>query len=445
LKMYLPIREPTEDELDELDIFEITSELPWLSASPLLPRRIAVSDVPISEWQERLGFVNEQVAKQTLLATTQLVRSVEAETRDDPRRHLKSRLPQLRPKRINELVYSDTLFPDIKSIEGHTAAQLFTGEDSQYIRVYPLKRKGHASQALEDFVREEGAPNELFTDNAGEEIGPEWTRICRRFCMDTETSEPHHPNQNKAERRIQDIKRLTRLMIWKARADIRYWNYAMVLAADCWNHTATRRIEWRTPHEKFRGDTPDISVFRFKFWQPIHYFDPTARFPQPTLLPGRFLGVAWSSGDAFTYYIKTERGDGARDTVLVRSVIRKRDSEELTSLQEYGHLPPNLQNGLAHAPTTPQADITEPSVATGAADTDTSGTTAVSEEPQQGGEPPIIGGLLPFAGEDGDSDEDREIPTLFEADRAFVDLDGDNNNPTRGRILGETQDGNYAI
>lgn len=128
----------------------------------------------------------------------------------------------------------------------------------------------------------------------------------------------------------------------------------------------------------------------------------------------------------------------------MRSVIRKRDVNDATSLQEYGDLPPNISASLALAPTTPQTDITEPIAVTGAAETDTSGTAAVSEEPQQGEEAPCIGGPEPLTEEDVDIDEDTDMPILFEADGTFVNLDGENNEETRGHVLGETADGNYA-
>jgi hypothetical protein len=60
--------------------------------------------------------------------------------------------------------------------------------------------------------------------------------------------------------------------------------------------------------EVMRGHTPDISMFRFRFWEPVWYFEPTAKYPKPNFLPGRFVGIAWEHGDAFTYKIWTTPG-----------------------------------------------------------------------------------------------------------------------------------------
>lgn len=89
-----------------------------------------------------------------------------------------------------------------------------------------------------------------------------------------------------------------------------------------------------TPHECHWGDRPDISVFRFVFWEPIWFHQPRQSFPNPKMSKGRFLGIAANVGDAFCYLILTEPDEtetNARPQVLARSVIRRRYSDSLTS------------------------------------------------------------------------------------------------------------------
>jgi hypothetical protein len=100
------------------------------------------------------------------------------------------------------------------------------------------------------------------------------------------------------------------------------------------NHTASRKLGWKTPFEAHYGDTPDISVFRFEFWEPVYYHDPHLKFPHPNLLPGRFLGIARTTGDTFTFYVYTQRPKG-RNTVLARSVIRRRFPGESEPQADY--------------------------------------------------------------------------------------------------------------
>ena len=55
---------------------------------------------------------------------------VECESRDDPRRHIRSRAPGLRCLRQKETVTTDTLFPSMTSDRGNTCLQFFCGVDS---------------------------------------------------------------------------------------------------------------------------------------------------------------------------------------------------------------------------------------------------------------------------------------------------------------------------
>ncbi len=53
----------------------------------------------------------------------------------------------------------------------------------------------------------------------------------------------------------------------------------MTFVVDCLNHTAQKELDYRTAMEKMYGNTPDISMFRFRFWETVWYFEPTAKYP----------------------------------------------------------------------------------------------------------------------------------------------------------------------
>ena len=114
----------------------------------------------------------------------------------------------------------------------------------------------------------------------------------------------------------------------------KYWDFAVELATEYLNHIATRKLGWKTPHEYHFGDTPDISVFHFLFFEEIYYLEPNASFPKPNMLPGRFLGIARTTGDAFTFYIltKTEKG---RDVILTHSMVRMHHQDAPQTFAEY--------------------------------------------------------------------------------------------------------------
>ena len=51
------------------------------------------------------------------------------------------------------------------------------------------------------------------------------------------------------------------------------------------------------------GETPDISRFRFKWFESIWYYNPSVSFPRDKMELGFFLDVAENTGDNFSYAI----------------------------------------------------------------------------------------------------------------------------------------------
>ena len=70
---------------------------------------------------------------------------------------------------------------------------------------------------------------------------------------------------------------------------------------DVHNHTALASLKWRTPLKAGQGETPDLSVFRFLFWEPVWFLKGSAQHPERQWVKGRFGGIAWTTGDAMTY------------------------------------------------------------------------------------------------------------------------------------------------
>src|SRR5687767_11231845 len=95
-KLYLNISKPTWGDLDTLKWFELSSPYPKMVDHIRQTKNIFTNkDIQLSEWMKRLALVPAKAIKKTLEATAQYFLTTEAETRQDPRRHLKSRLPGL--------------------------------------------------------------------------------------------------------------------------------------------------------------------------------------------------------------------------------------------------------------------------------------------------------------------------------------------------------------
>jgi hypothetical protein len=189
-KYFISVREPMKEDWDICQVIELTSPEPWQNMG-IVRRAKAIkqtSENEIRDWSYRLGRLNLDATIYTLLATTQLVKSIEADNRVMPRKHIKCRLPCLRPKRLSEGLSSDTIFPEVRSSRGFTCAQIFLGVESRYTYVVPLKNKAYAYTALQDFIRYVGAPKYLAVDAAKEENMGEWLSICRTYCVKVYTS-----------------------------------------------------------------------------------------------------------------------------------------------------------------------------------------------------------------------------------------------------------------
>ena len=107
------------------------------------------------------------------------------------------------------------------------------------------------------------------------------------------------------------------------------------------------------------GFTPDISVFRFHIWEPVWYYDPGVKQPRDNLRKARWLGIAWQSGDAFTYFIQTERPRAeGRNVILIRSVIQTR-RENIGQETEYIENNSDLSYFFADADGNPYSDSGE--------------------------------------------------------------------------------------
>ena len=119
LHCYLPMRKPTESEVGSLPRYFLTPAYKYDPTS-IYARRATKPVISEEDWQARLGWAPMAIVKRTLKCTTQHVPTVEAETRETPRRHLVSRLPGLRMRRCSESVAADTAFSNIVSVRGYT-------------------------------------------------------------------------------------------------------------------------------------------------------------------------------------------------------------------------------------------------------------------------------------------------------------------------------------
>jgi hypothetical protein len=283
----------------------------------------------ISEWTKRLGNVSVEAVKKTFIATTQLVPSVRHENEMFPKDHHISRFPELACKRLKECFCADVIFLGDKKTN---PAILFYGQTSQLLAIYNLKNSQSSAACLEvlyEFIRDFGCPATLKSDFANNmSKGESWKRLTSRLLTDIRASEAHKHNQNTVERAWQDLQRrglytIETMCVPKERAFAMYKHLC-----DANNHTAKSKLNWRTPLEYSQGETPDISVFRFHFWEPVWFLRGPAQMPHRKWVRGRFMGIAWSTGDAMTFVIHPDQDEELGSRTVHRSVVVPRNPDE---------------------------------------------------------------------------------------------------------------------
>ena len=107
-----------------------------------------------------------EIMLDTLDNTTNMIKTLETKSREYMWDHYKNRIWDLRPRRIDHVYYSDTLFSSIVSIRDYKCFQTFAFKRSTLECGKLMKRETQAHTVYEDVICEVGAPNKMMTDNA---------------------------------------------------------------------------------------------------------------------------------------------------------------------------------------------------------------------------------------------------------------------------------------
>ena len=273
--------------------------------------------VDLDELSPYLLYRPRDIIKRTIENTTQLATAI---IHSPMRRHVKSRFHMLRHKRLKEMVATDTYFANTKSIEGFFCSQVFFGCESRLLCVVGMKTESEFPEAYQDFLRTHGIPSILKRDNANAETSAKVKDINRRYCVADAFTEAYNPQQNAAELNgVRFLKSHSRVLMDRSGAPDNLWFACHAYISEVYNCCANEKIQWQTPYQRSRGDTPDIShLLQFKWFEPLLYLDPGARFPESQEQPGFFIGFGENVGDALTFKVlKTDL-----KTVIYRSVVR---------------------------------------------------------------------------------------------------------------------------
>eukprot|EP00957_Ditylum_brightwellii_P013667 1029912-Ditylum_brightwellii.AAC.1 len=76
------------------------------------------------------------------------------------------------------------------------------------------------------------------------QTGLNFTSILQKYNIKPEHTEPHHPTQNPAERRIQDAKRISAKILDRTGAPGFIWFFCMLYTVMVLNFTALESVGW---------------------------------------------------------------------------------------------------------------------------------------------------------------------------------------------------------
>ena len=131
-----------------------------------------------------------------------------------------------------------------------------------------------------------------------------WVKTCCKYKIDQLCSEAYMQNQNYVERFIQDGKGgISKFRSATGIRDCKHYYEMWQHFSDVQNHMSRKSLKNRTPLEVFTGETPDLSVLRFAFYEPLWYREFNAKADEVKLFPGRFLGISWNVGDTLCFKV----------------------------------------------------------------------------------------------------------------------------------------------
>ena len=354
--LYLPVRYPTETEMDECERVVLTSDNGWDPYADSASQRNIYSlqsdqycdDHSMPEWYatlenqifvksittttkgeltpsylSRLWNISLESAKRTLQSTKQSSMHILKNGLTRRRMANKSRLDFIRLSGYLSDFASDTFFSNVTSLRGNKCVQLFVNRGN-YVMPYPMETKSQAHEALHKFLLEVGLPNSLLTDGALELRKTQWGKLCRKQKISQKVTEPGCPWQNFAEPNGGAVKRAVRHLLRTTNSPVRLWDYCWEYFCSLKRFTATNNLhlQGKTPHEKIHGSMPNITEFiQYKWFEWVWYADTSK--PDDEIL-GRWLGPTSNAGSGHTSHILTNKGQ-----VITRSSLRPMKAGEV--------------------------------------------------------------------------------------------------------------------
>jgi hypothetical protein len=120
-------------------------------------------------------------------------------------------------------MFTNTMFSKVKSKHGNTCAQVFLTAEG-WARVYPMKKKSEAHEALSLLHQQEGVPNIMVMDSSKEQLLGKFGHKCRQAGSHVKQTKPYTPWLNAVEGVIREVKRGVGRKMVRSRAWKQLWD-----------------------------------------------------------------------------------------------------------------------------------------------------------------------------------------------------------------------------
>ena len=157
------------------------------------------------------------------------------------------------------------IFSPLSVLVGAIYFQIFTFKRFKYEKVTLMCREFQVPDAYENVIRSVGDHNKTVTNNARVLTGSRWKSINWRYYTSTGLTVPLHQHQNYCEMTGGKFKiSLCKLFHNTPHVPITYWCYAVSFLDKVRYYLSRPSLGDRSGLEQIKGDTADISIFRFR-------------------------------------------------------------------------------------------------------------------------------------------------------------------------------------
>ena len=206
IKPHVRINDFTSSLLEQVNIHSISSTI-----------RNCVSPEALSGKRD-IGTTTANCT--TKVTTQQCVRTVK---HPSLQRRFRTNNRQLRYRRLNTTMFTNTYFSSIKSTRGHKCAQIWTN-DIKYIRIEPIYAKSHAHHSAKNMFKNDGVPTKIVIDGAREQVIGKFKEACQDTTVKVQHLQYNTHWANRSKGAVRENKRAARRTMKKLACPERLWD-----------------------------------------------------------------------------------------------------------------------------------------------------------------------------------------------------------------------------